>query len=163
MAGSGTYLTGVAVLSNMELVQDTHDTPDNLFPYLEGTLSAFSRTGRLAYAHFDSDTLARRRNPATNTTLYNIDIPRYGTAPSLRYRMAGSRTHIDASLLRAPVVYFGVGVAARGWSGQWWRRTASTDVQNFIQIFFNYLYDRPTAVQSPMKYVMDPRFAEFFW
>lgn len=163
MARLDTYLTGVAILSNMELVQDPNDDPDNLFQYLEGTLSTFTKSGRLAYAYFDSDTLARRRNPATNLTLYNIDIPRYGTAPSLSYRMAGSRTHLDASLLRGAISYPGVGITTRGWSGQWWRRTGDPARQEYLQINFDYLFDRNTATKNESKCVLDPRFAEFFW
>lgn len=161
---SDTYLTGILILSNMELVQDPNNDPDNLFPYLEGTLSAFTKTGRLAYAHFDSDTLMRRRDPSTNLTLYNIDIPRYGLAPSISYRMAGSRTHLDASLLRPVISYPYPGTANTLWSGQFWVPINALYPRcNYVQMDFNYLFDSDTSKKNNSMYVADPRFAEFFW
>ena len=168
MARPGTYLTGVAILSDMALEADPNDTPDNLFQCLEGTLSAFSKAGRLSYANFDSDTLVRRRNPATNMTIYNIDIPRYGTTPALGYRMVGNRTHIDASLLRDEITY-SVSVATCGiWSGVWWAHTKDPDVQKYIQIQLYSVCDIQSTVyegqeDSGAHPIIDPRFAEFFW
>ena len=172
MARPGTYLTGVAILSDMALEADPNDAPDNLFQYLEGTLSAFSKAGRLSYANFDSDTLARRRNPATNLTLYNIDIPRYGTTPALGYRMVGNRTHIDASLLRDEIIYnitattisSGLSLAiVQYWSGVWWRKTKDYDKQEYIQIQFNTVGVRTEKSEYGVQPTFDPRFAEFFW
>ena len=168
MARPGTYLTGVAILSDMALEADPNDAPDNLFQYLEGTLSAFSKAGRLSYANFDSDTLARRRNPATNLTLYNIDIPRYGTTPTLGYRMVGNRTHIDASLLRDEITYRVSVATCSIWSGVWWAHTKDPDVQKYIQIKFDSVCDIKSTVykgqeDSGAHPIIDPRFAEFFW
>lgn len=150
------YLTGVTALTGMSLLQSDRDQPDNLFPYLAGTLNSLSSLSNLVYAEFDSDTLRRRRDPKTNTTLYNIDKPRFGMTPLLNYRMVGSRTHIDASLLRPKVVHEGPGIMGSFWSGIWWRWVPMARYSEGLQLHFKTLFDGKTKET-------DRRFLEFFW
>lgn len=150
------YLTGVTALTGMKFLQSDKDQPDNLFLYLVGTLNSLSSMSKLVYAEFDSDTLRRRRNPETNDTLYNIDKPRFGMTPLLNYRMVGSRTHIDASLVRNQVIHEGPGIMGAMRSGIWWRYKPSYRYYEGIQLDFKTLYDGKTKET-------DRRFLEFFW
>lgn len=151
-----TYLTGVTALSGMKFLQSDRDQPDNLFPYLAGSLNSLSAMSKLVYAEFDSDTLRRRRDPKTNDTLYNIDKPRFGMTPLLNYRMVGSRTHIDASLVRNQVIHEGPGIIGESWSGIWWRWVGPPRRAEGIQLHFKTLH--AWEVKET-----DRRFLEFFW
>lgn len=149
-------LTGVAILSGIGLKHDSRYNPDNLFHFLEGTLNSLSTRKRLVYAEFDSSTLSRRRNPETNDTNYNIDVPRFGLTPHIGYRMVGSRTHLDVSLIRNQVGNFDPGTIGEMTSGIWWRWKSMLQPLEGIQIILKTLRDSRTKET-------DRRFIEFFW
>ena len=111
-------LTDLVVLSTVSLAVDNRDTPDNIFPYIEAPMSTLTGlNGTLAYARFNPNSWQRRRNPATNETLYNIDLPEWGMAESIQHAMIGNRNHIDTSLRAVPPVYPAVWFRSTKWSG----------------------------------------------
>lgn len=111
-------LTDLIVLSSVPLVVDSRDTPDNIFPYVVGPLSSLTGLGStIAYARFNPNSWQRRRDPVTNETLYNIDLPEWGTSPTLQHIMVGNRNHIDTSLQAVVPVYASVWYQSTRWSG----------------------------------------------
>lgn len=119
-----TRLVDVIVLTGVRLVQDSRDTPDIIFPYLEAPLStlAVGLGNKIAYARFNPNSWNRRRNPVTNETLYNIDLPDYGTSPDLDHAMIGSESHLDTSL-KSPMILYPEGAVSQEWTGMVWRNT----------------------------------------
>lgn len=117
-------LTDLIVLTEVPLVRDSRDTPDIIFPYLEAPLTTLIGIGNnIAYVKFNPNSWERRRNPNTNETLYNIDLPIYGTTPSLEHALIGSKSHIDTSLKTTIPIYPVSGYSYTEWSGMVWRNT----------------------------------------
>lgn len=117
-----TRLTDLIVLTSVKLEQDSREMPDIIFPYLKAPLSTLAGLGNIAYVRFNPNSWNRRRNPTTNETLYNIDLPDYGTSPDIEHAMIGSESHIDASL-KSGVVVYSDGIVKQRWTGMVWRNT----------------------------------------
>lgn len=139
-------LTDIVVLTGVKLQQDSRDTPDIIFPYLEFPLSTLAGLGNIAYVRFNPNSWQRRRNPATNETLYNIDLPDYGTSPDLEHALIGSRSHMDTSLKMILPLYSSAGVTKTVWSGMVWANTELMYEPDGKQIQFILYVDDPSRV-----------------
>lgn len=93
-------LTSVVLLTDMKAATDPVDTPDDLFPIVADWMSSLSGGGALSMISFDPNTLTRRRDAATNTTKFGIQIPEVILSPDWNYKPTGSMAHIDASIRR---------------------------------------------------------------
>ena len=139
-------LTDIIVLTGVKLQQDSRDTPDIIFPYLEYPLSTLAGLGNIAYVRFNPNSWQRRRNPNTNETLYNIDLPDYGTSPDLEHALIGSRSHIDTSLKMILPTYPASNTTRTVWSGRVWKNTDIIYEPEARQIQFTIYADTPERV-----------------
>lgn len=139
-------LVDLIVLTNMKLEQDGRDTPDIIFPYLKAPLSTLTGLRAIAYVRFNPNSWNRRRNPATNETLYNIDLPDYGTSPDIGHALIGSRSHIDASVKSDAITYPINGITRQEWTGMVWMNTATFYEPEGRQVQYTIYIDRPDHV-----------------
>lgn len=91
-------LTTVVLLSNMRADVDQSSVSDDLFPIISDWITSLSGSGDLSMVAFDPNTLTRRRDAATNTTLFGIRKPEVTVNPDWKYKPTGSTAHIDAAI-----------------------------------------------------------------
>ena len=139
-------LTDIIALTSVPLVVDSRDTPDIIFPYMQAPLSTLAGLGSIAYVRFNPNSWNRRRHPQTNETLYNVDLPTWGTTPSMEYAMIGSKSHIDTSLKTVLLVYPAAGVTSYTWSGMVWTNTNVFYQPEGRQVRFVTYVDYPSRI-----------------